>query len=48
LTTAQILIEDGADFRGTIEIDRSATKEGDKNASLRAASATAGAGPKSI
>jgi cytoskeletal protein CcmA (bactofilin family) len=48
LTTAQILIEDGADFRGTIEIDRSATKEGDNNASLRAASATAGAGPKSI
>jgi cytoskeletal protein CcmA (bactofilin family) len=48
LTTAQILIEDGADFRGTIEIDRSATKEADKNVSLRAASAAAGAGPKSI
>jgi cytoskeletal protein CcmA (bactofilin family) len=48
LTTAQILIEDGADFRGTIEIDRSATKEGDTNVSLRAASAAAGAGPKSI
>jgi cytoskeletal protein CcmA (bactofilin family) len=28
LTTAQILIEDGADFRGTIEIDRRPTKEG--------------------
>jgi len=48
LTTAQILIEDGADFRGTIEIDRSATKEADKNVSLRAESAAAGAGPKSI
>jgi cytoskeletal protein CcmA (bactofilin family) len=48
LMTAQILIEDGADFRGTIEIDRGATKEGDKNVSLRAASAAAGAGPKSI
>jgi cytoskeletal protein CcmA (bactofilin family) len=48
LTTAQILIEDGADFRGTIEIDSSATKENDKNVSLRAASAAAGAGPKSI
>ena len=48
LTTAQIMIEDGADFKGTIEIDRSATKEADKNVSLRAASATVGAGPKSI
>jgi cytoskeletal protein CcmA (bactofilin family) len=46
LTTAQIMIEDGADFKGTIEIDRSATKETDKNASVRAASAAAGAGPK--
>jgi cytoskeletal protein CcmA (bactofilin family) len=48
LTTAQILIEDGADFKGTIEIDRSTTKEADKNVSLRVASAAAGAGPKSI
>jgi cytoskeletal protein CcmA (bactofilin family) len=47
LTTAQILIEDGADFRGSLEIDRSTTKEADKNV-LRAASAVAGAGPKSI
>jgi cytoskeletal protein CcmA (bactofilin family) len=47
LMTAQIMIEDGADFKGTIEIDRSAAKEADKNVSLRAAAA-AGAGPKSI
>jgi cytoskeletal protein CcmA (bactofilin family) len=42
LTTAQIMIEDGADFKGTIEIDRSPTKETDKGVSLRAASAGAG------
>jgi cytoskeletal protein CcmA (bactofilin family) len=41
LTTAQIMIEDGADFKGSIEIDRSAAKESDNNASLRAASAGA-------
>jgi cytoskeletal protein CcmA (bactofilin family) len=46
LTTAQIMIEDGADFKGSIEIDRSATKEADKNVSSLAAAA--GAGPKSI
>jgi cytoskeletal protein CcmA (bactofilin family) len=46
LTTAQIMIEDGADFKGSIEIDRSATEEVDKNVSSRAAAA--GAGPKSI
>jgi cytoskeletal protein CcmA (bactofilin family) len=39
LTTAQIMIEDGADFKGSIEIDRSATKEADKKVSSRAASA---------
>jgi cytoskeletal protein CcmA (bactofilin family) len=39
LTTAQILIEDGADFRGSIEIDRGAEKEADKNISSRAAAA---------
>lgn len=38
LTTAQIMIEDGADFKGSIEIDRSA-KEADKSVSSRAASA---------
>jgi cytoskeletal protein CcmA (bactofilin family) len=41
LTTAQIMIEDGADFKGSIEIDRSAAKESDNNASSRAASAGA-------
>ena len=46
LTTAQIMIEDGADFKGSIEIDRSAAEEADKNALSRAASA--GAGAKSI
>jgi cytoskeletal protein CcmA (bactofilin family) len=50
LTTAQIMIEDGADFKGSNEIDRSAEKEADKNVSSRAATASssAGAGPKSI
>jgi cytoskeletal protein CcmA (bactofilin family) len=47
LTTAQIIIEDGAYFKGSIEIERSAEKEADKNASSQTASA-AGAGPKSI
>jgi cytoskeletal protein CcmA (bactofilin family) len=46
LTTAQIMIEDGADFKGSIEIDRSATEEADKNVSSRAAAA--GAGSKSF
>lgn len=46
LTTAQIMIEDGADFKGSIEIDRSAAKQADNNVSSRAA--VAGAGPKSI
>jgi len=30
LTTAQIIIEDGAYFKGSIEIEKSAEKEGDK------------------
>ena len=46
LTTAQIMIEDGADFKGSIEIDRSATEQPEKNVSSRAAAA--GAGSKSI
>jgi cytoskeletal protein CcmA (bactofilin family) len=46
LTTAQIMIEDGADFKGSIEIDRSEAKVADKNVSSRAAAA--GAGQKSI
>ncbi|MGB2664835.1 MAG: polymer-forming cytoskeletal protein [Candidatus Acidiferrum sp.] len=37
LTTAQILIEDGADFRGSIEINRGSEKQADKNVSSRAA-----------
>jgi len=39
LTTAQIMIEDGADFKGSIEIDRGAAEEADKNVSSRAAAA---------
>jgi len=46
LTTAQIMIEDGADFKGSIEIDRSAAEETGKNVSSRAAAA--GTGPKTI
>ena len=34
LTTAQIIIEDGAYFKGSIEIDRSADKEGDNTVFL--------------
>jgi cytoskeletal protein CcmA (bactofilin family) len=41
LTTAQIMIEDGADFKGSIEIDRGAGggEEADKSVSSRAAGA---------
>ena len=39
LTTAQIMIEDGADFKGSIEIDRSTPKDA---STPRAASARAG------
>jgi cytoskeletal protein CcmA (bactofilin family) len=46
LTTAQIMIEDGADFKGSIEIDRGAVEEANKNVSSRAVAA--GAGPKNI
>jgi len=45
LKTAHIMIEDGADFKGSIEIDKSAAQDADKNLSSRAAAA--GAGPKS-
>jgi len=52
LTTAQIIIEDGAYFKGSIETEKSTEKEGDKNALSRTASApatpAAGAGPRSI
>jgi cytoskeletal protein CcmA (bactofilin family) len=53
LTTAQIIIEDGAYFKGSIEIDRAADKETDNNVSpvttfRPTTSSSAGAGPKSI
>ncbi len=50
LTMAQIIIEDGAYFKGSIEIEKSAEKEADKNVLSRTASATpaAGAGPSII
>jgi cytoskeletal protein CcmA (bactofilin family) len=52
LTTGQIIIEDGAYFKGSIEIENSAEKEGDKNVFSQTASASAApaadAGPKSI
>ena len=41
LTTAQIMIEDGADFKGSIEIDRGAAKEADTKVFSRAAAAGA-------
>src|SRR5882762_3397362 len=43
LTTARIMIEDGAYFKGSIEIDKSAEKESSSNAFTRSSSATAGA-----
>jgi cytoskeletal protein CcmA (bactofilin family) len=39
LTTAQIMIEDGAGLKGTIEIDRSVAEQADKNVASRAAAA---------
>ncbi len=52
LTTAQIIIEDGAYFKGSIEIEKSAQKEGDKDGFSPTASApatpAAGSEPKSI
>ncbi len=50
LTTAQIIIEDGAYFKGSIEIEKSAESEGDKNMFSQAATApaTPAAGPRSI
>src|SRR6266699_453276 len=41
LTTAQIILEDGAYFKGSIEIEKSAEKEGDKNVLSLTASAPA-------
>ena len=53
LTTPQILIEDGAYFKGSIEIDRVAEKEADKSVSSQMvstppAATAAGAGSKSM
>jgi len=50
LTTARIMIEDGAYFKGSIEIDKSAEKESGSGSFSRSASAPAGAGvsPKTI
>src|SRR5258707_10144070 len=49
LTTVQIIIEDGAYFKGSIEIEKSAESEGDKNMFSQAAPApVAGAGPGNI
>jgi cytoskeletal protein CcmA (bactofilin family) len=52
LTTAQIIIEDGAYFKGSIEIEKSGEKEGDKNVFSPTASApatpAAGAEPRRI
>jgi len=53
LKTAQIIIEDGAYFKGSIEIDRAADKETDNNVSPGTTfrptmSAAAGAVPKNI
>lgn len=45
LTTAQIMIEEGADFKGKIEIVRSTMKEADRNLPLQASTA-AGTWPK--
>jgi cytoskeletal protein CcmA (bactofilin family) len=46
LTTAQIMIEDGADFKGSIEIERGAAEQAEMNVASRAAAA--GAGSKGI
>ena len=50
LTTARIMIEDGAYFKGSIEIDKSAEKESTGSAFAKSSTATApaAAGPKSI
>jgi cytoskeletal protein CcmA (bactofilin family) len=47
LTTARIMIEDGAYFKGSIEIDKSGEKESGGGSFARAA-APAGVGPKTI
>jgi cytoskeletal protein CcmA (bactofilin family) len=49
LTTAQIIIEDGAYFKGSIEIEKSAEQAGEQKHVLADGNRTghAGAGPKS-
>jgi cytoskeletal protein CcmA (bactofilin family) len=53
ITTSRIMIEDGAYFKGSVEIDRSSEKGGDKNAfkpasSAPASSVAAAGAPKSL
>jgi cytoskeletal protein CcmA (bactofilin family) len=48
LTTARIMIEDGAYFKGSIEIDKSSEKETTSAFSKSASAAPAATGPKSI
>jgi len=48
LTTARIMIEDGAYFKGSIEIDKSGEKESGGFSRSASAPATAGVGPKTI
>jgi len=50
LTTARIMIEDGAYFKGSIEIDKSSEKESGSGTFARTSSspAPAGVGPKTI
>ncbi len=48
LTTARIMIEDGAYFKGSIEIDKSAEKESGAAAFARSATTPAAVGPKTI
>jgi cytoskeletal protein CcmA (bactofilin family) len=48
LTTARILIEDGAYFKGSIEIDKSGEQESGGGSFSRTASAVAGMGSKTI
>jgi hypothetical protein len=48
LTTARIMIEDGAYFKGSIEIDKTEQKETGGNAFARTSSAPAAAATKTI
>jgi cytoskeletal protein CcmA (bactofilin family) len=48
LTTAHIVIEDGAYFKGSIEVDKSGEKESAGGSFSRGASAGAGLGSKII